>query len=113
MHLLIKIYEASLYRRLFRKSNSTIWWNKDRLTSKHKVVKIEPWVDFYQEMTVMMKKRFDFQVWKEKEKSKEFVYSIREIIVKRHAKSFHKQIIEGPMLLKFRVFLYGVVSRLN
>ena len=50
---------------------------------------------------------------KKKEKSKEFVYSIRERIIKRHEKSFHKQTIEGPMLLKFRVFLYGVMSRLD
>ena len=50
---------------------------------------------------------------KKKEKSKECVYSIREIIIKRHVKSFHKQTIEGQMLLKFRVFLYGVMLRLD
>ena len=50
---------------------------------------------------------------KKKEKSKEFVYSIREIIIKGHLESFHKHSIEELMLLRFRVFLDGVMSRLD
>ena len=51
---------------------------------------------------------------KKKDKSKQFVYSIRERIIKRHVKSFHKPTFEGPMIyLKFRVFLYGIMSRLD
>ena len=50
---------------------------------------------------------------KKKEKSKEFVYSIRERIIKGHLKSFHKQTIEGLMLLRFRILLYWVMSRLD
>ena len=48
-----------------------------------------------------------------KVESKEFVYSIREKIIKRHVKSFCKHSIEGLMLFKFRVFLYEVMSRLD
>ena len=60
-----------------------------------------------------MKDNFSLPSLRRKEESKESFYDAWERMKKRHAKSLLKQTFEEQLLIKFRQFSNGVVSRLN
>ena len=99
-------------RRSSNRPNSSRGCNKVRLTNKHEVAEIESWVDIMSQ-NESDDEQIRFQSLRMKEESKESVYAECERIKKRYAKSLYKQTFEEQMLIEFRKFYNGVMSRLE
>ena len=105
----------SFMRRSSSRPSSSRGCNKVRLTNKHEVAEIESWVDIMSqnESDDDDDEQIRFQGLRKKEESKESVYAECERIKKRHAKSLYRQTFEEQMLIEFRNFSNGVMSRLD
>ena len=103
----------SFMRRSSSRPSSSRGCNKVRLTNKHEVAEIESWVDNMSQNESDDDEQIRFQGLRKKEESKEFVYAECERMKKRHAKSLYKQTFEEQMLIEFRKFSNGVMSRLD
>ena len=102
----------SFRRRSSSKPSSSRGWNKVRLTNRHDVAEIESWVDFASRNN-SDDEQISLPSIRKKEESKESVYEACDRIKKRHLKSLHKQTFEEQMLVEFRQFSNGVMSRLD
>ena len=103
----------SFMRRSSSRPSSSRGCNKVRLANKHEVAEIESWVDIMSQNESGDDEQIRFQSLRKKEESKESVYAECEIMKKRHAKSLYKQTFEEQMLIEFRKFSNGVMSRLD
>ena len=102
----------SFMRRSSSRPSSSRGCNKVRLTNKHEVAEIESWDDIMSQ-NESDDEQIRFQGLRKKEESKESVYAECERMKKRHAKSLYKQTFEEQMLIEFRNFSNGVMSRLD
>ena len=103
----------SFIRRSSSGPSSSRACNKVRLTNKHEVAEIESWVDIISQNESDNYEQIRFQSLRKKEESKESVYAECGRMKKRDAKSFYKQTFEEQMLVEFRNFSNGVMSRLD
>ena len=103
----------SFRRRSSSKPSSSRGWSKVRLTNRHDVAEMESWVDFASRNGSDDENQFSLPSLSKKEESKESVYEECERVKKRHAKLLHKQTFEEQMLMEFRQFSNGVMSRLD
>ena len=103
----------SFRKRSSSKPSSSRGCNKVRITNRQDVAEIESWVDFASQNNSNDEDEIGFPNLNKKEESKESVYVECERMKKRHVKSLHKQSFEEQMLLEFRQFSNGIMSKLD
>ena len=103
----------SFRRRSSSKPSSSRGISKVRLTNRNDVAEMESWVDFASRNGSDDEEQISLPSFRKKEESKGSVYGACDRMKKRQVKSLHKQTFEEQMLMEFRQFSNGVMSRLD